>query len=793
MSHKNLFYYKKSLTALEYFKVLELAASRCVTEEAQKRLKELLPLFDAPCAETQLAQTAAAMRLLERSPRFPLNRLKENLPFYISKAGKGIALSGGELLAVGSLLKTGGDLTRYYGEKNFDTPALDLFFNQLYTDRALYEQIDRTFVTEEIIADDASPALAAIRRKILNTANGIKSQLEKFIRTPEVAKSLQDAIVTQRYDRYVVPVRADNRGEVKGLVHDISNSGGTLFVEPFFVVEGNNQIRKLEAEEKAEIARIFEALSARVAEVAAPLLTSYRTVVALDMVFAKAKYAGDENGCVPTLSREKIIDMKAARHPMISKETMVPLDISMGGGIDTVVITGPNTGGKTVFLKTLGLLSLMAKAGFPIPAEEAKVYIFDRIYADIGDEQSIEQSLSTFSSHLKNIRNIMQHTDDESLVLFDELGNGTDPTEGAALAVSIIEAIRAKGSYVAATTHYSELKTYALSHEGVQNASFAFDLNTLSPTYRLQMGIPGKSYAFEISRHLGLNEAVIRDARARLGGAEKRMEQVIDRLQQEKNRYEERLRELQGDRLALTKERQALAAERKKLLAGADREVADAQRKARSLVENARRQADEFMKQLREKQDQLDKATAQALKSGVKSGSNRLLDHLGSDTPGNSAAEKLQGELKPGMQVYVQKMNRNGIVISVSGEQAQVNCGGIRLKISKKELFAPKEEPKKEKAGGSVRVQRMESGKTARTELDIRGETILDAEDKIDRFLDNALLDHLHSVTIIHGKGTGALRAGVHAYLKTHPLVKSFRLGSYGEGDAGITVAELID
>ncbi len=792
MNNKNLFYYKKSLGALEYFKVLEKVAGRCVTEEAGEQMGKLLPLFSAPCARTMLEQTGAAMALLDRNPRFPICSLSANLPLYISKAEKGISLGAKELMAAERLLKAGQDLAHYYEEKNFDTPSLDCFFRQLYADRPLQERLERTFITEELIADDASLELASIRRKITATAGSIKSQLEKYIRTPEVSKALQEPIVTLRYDRYVVPVRADNRGEVKGLLHDTSNSGGTLFIEPFFVVEGNNKIRKLEAEEKAEIARIFEELTAKITEIARPLLTSYRAIVALDMLFAKARYGADEGCCIPKLNEKKQIHIQGARHPMIAKETMVPLNIEMGNGIDTVVITGPNTGGKTVFLKTLGLLSLMAKAGIPVPADEAQLYIFDRVYADIGDEQSIEQSLSTFSSHLKNIRNIMLHSDGESLVLFDELGNGTDPVEGATLAVSIIERLRSVGAFVAATTHYSELKTYALSHEGVENASFAFDLETLSPTYRLQMGIPGKSYAFEISRHLGVDEAVIKDAKTRLTGEEKKLEQVIDRLQQEKNRYEKRLHELMEERKALSEERQELSAERKKLLAGADREVADAQRKARAMVESARRQADDFLKTLKEKQDRLDKATAQALKSGIKSGSARLLDGLGAEPQAARKGEQLKEELKPGMEVFVAKMNRNGIILALAGEQVQVNCGGIRLKISKSELFKAKEEPKKERTS-AVRLNRNDSRTKSSTELDIRGETILDSEEKIDLFLDNALLDHLHSVTIIHGKGTGALRAGVHSYLRGHPLVKSFRLGVYGEGDTGITVVELKD
>lgn len=792
MSNRNLFYYKKSIGALEYFKVLDRAAERCVTEEAAERMCALLPLFDAPCARRQIRQTAEAMQLLERSPRFPLSRLSRNLPLYISKAGKGITLGGRELMEVGALLKTGRNLARYYQDKNFDTPGLDLFFSQLYEDRALDERIDRTFVTEELIADDASAELASIRRKIASTASGIKSQLEKYIRTPEVAKSLQEPIVTLRYDRYVVPVRADNRGEVKGLLHDTSNSGGTLFIEPFFVVEGNNQIRRLEAEEKAEIARILEELTEKVTEAAAPLRTSYQAVVALDLVFAKAKYAADTGCCPPVLTDDKTIEIRGARHPMIPRETMVPLNISMGNGVDTIVITGPNTGGKTVFLKTLGILTLMAKAGFPVPADEARLYIFDRVYADIGDEQSIEQSLSTFSSHLKNIRNIMQFSNAESLVLFDELGNGTDPVEGAALAVSIIRRLRAGGTFVAATTHYTELKTYALSQPGVQNASFSFDLDTLSPTYRLQMGIPGKSYAFEISRHLGLPEDVIADAKSQIGQNDRLLEQMIDRLQQEKNRYEEKAAKLSEERLLLKKERDGLAEERKKLLAGADREMADAQRKARMLVENARRQADAFIRELKEKQDRLDKATLQALRSGVKSGAARLLDHTGAEMEAPARGEALAGPLKPGMRVYVGKMNRHGTVLAVLGEQAQVDCDGIRLKISRKELFAPKEEEKK-KPASTIRVQRAQERSSAKSELDLRGDTIAEAEDKIDLFLDAALLDHLHAVTLIHGKGTGALRSGVHQYLRSHPLVKSFRLGAYGEGDSGITVVELKD
>ncbi len=791
MATQTLFYYKKSLAALEYFKVLEKAAERCVSEEAREWCQKLMPVYDAPCAQTLLTQTEEAMRLLSRSPRFPMGNLASQLPLYISKAAKGIILGSRELMAVGRLLKAGQDLTQYYRAQNQQTPSLALFFGQLYEDRALCEQIDRTFITEELLADDASPKLAAIRRKIASTSSGIKSQLEKYIRTPEVAKALQEPIVTLRYDRYVVPVRADTRGAVQGLLHDTSNSGGTLFVEPFFVVEANNQIRALEAEEKEEIEHILEELTGRVTEAADSLRTSYRAMVALDVIFGKAKYAGDLDCCSPKISREKRLRIRGARHPMIARDVMVPLHVEMGDGVDTVVITGPNTGGKTVFLKTLGLLSLMAKAGFPVPADEAELYIFDRVYADIGDEQSIEQSLSTFSSHLKNIRNIMQLSSKESLVLFDELGNGTDPVEGAALAVSIIEFLRKKGAYVAATTHYSELKTYALSHPGVQNASFAFDLKTLSPTYRLQMGIPGKSYAFEISGHLGLPSEVIEDAKGRLRGEEKQLEQVIDRLQQEKNRYEEQLKALQEERVSLIKERQTLVEQRKKLLAGADRETADAQRKARQLVETARRQADQFLAQLKEKQEQLDKATALAIKSGVKSGAAKLAEHWGSEEAAPDAGEPLRGTLQPGMWVYVGKMKRHGRILSVQGDQAQVDCEGIRLKINRRELFAPKEEPHREKGAASVRVQRMEAHSMAKSELDLRGETILDAEEKIDVFLDTALLDHLHAVTIIHGKGTGALRAGVHRFLKTHPLVKSFRLGTYGEGDAGITVVEL--
>ncbi len=511
-------------------------------------------------------------------------------------------------------------------------------------------------------------------------------------------------------------------------------------------------------------------------------------MLSLDYIFAKARYAYNEDCCTPTFSRNKLISLKNARHPLIDRSVMVPLNVRMDKECDTIIVTGPHSGGKTVFLKTIGLLCLMAKAGLPLPAQSAEVYIFDRVYADIGDEQSIEQSLSTFSSHMRNIKNIIADSGKGDLVLFDELGSGTDPVEGAALAVSVVQKIRSKHAFLAATTHYGELKTFALTTPGVKNASFSFDLTKLQPTYNLQIGVPGKSYAFEISKRLGLADEVIADAKARISGEQQNVEQVIDALNEQRNAYHERLEKMKVREKELIEQKAALEKEKKKLFQGADNKIAAAEQKAKAIIDSARRQADLLQNELKELREQMSKAQYHELKSGAKRAVGKLQDiEVRQRKQETAARSPLSEPPKAGQTVFLPTLNRNVTVESVQGGLAFVMADSLRMKVKVADLCSPLEEKKKE----AVRFQRSEFNRTVKTELDIRGMNVLDATEEIDRFLDQAILAKLPSVSIIHGKGTGVLRAGVHAHLKGLPSVRTFKLGSFGQGDSGVTIVDL--
>lgn len=792
MASRNNFYYKKSLAALEFDKVLNKLAQHAVIDKTAEMIHNIKPIYNIGCVRLMLEQVTMAKQLLLYNQRLPLDKLDSNLDLYIQKSVKGLPLTSSEFEAVAKLIKNSIALRAYYQNSNIETIALDNLFSRLYSDKSLYELIDQTFLSDGSIADDASSELKNIRIKITKAAASIKDMLDSYIRRPDIAKHLQEPIVTQRYDRFVIPVKADNRGDISGLLHDTSNTGSTLFIEPMFVIEANNNIRKLEAMEQQEIERILANLTEQVASAAVPLTLSFLNILSIDFIFAKAKMSYEYDYCEPVLNLQKQISVKNARHPLISKDIMVPLTIEMGNGVDTIIVTGPNTGGKTVFLKTLGLLCLMAKAGMHVPADTAKMYIFDRVFADIGDEQSIEQSLSTFSSHLKNIRNIISAADSDSLVLFDELGSGTDPVEGAALAIAIINKIRKNKSYAAVTTHYSELKTYAIEKEGVINASFEFDLQTLRPTYRLSLGIPGKSYAFEISKHLGLDSDVIDDAKSQISGEIKRLDNVIDSLLEEKNKYQQKLNELKSEQQELENQKNELAKTKEKLLRNIDSDIEASRHKARQIVEVAKREADQFLSLLKDSKSQLDKEKMRQIKSKVRSAAYKLYD-IGIDDDSLKAKliDKMPlKEVKAGQRVFVQNVNKAGTVISVSGVKAKVDCDGIVLTVPSDSLFKPDESENTKKKQVPTKTNFTKSS-SARLELDIRGKTIMEAEEDIDRFLDDAVIDRLNTVTIIHGKGTGALRAGVHKYLKGHAHVKKFQLGTYGQGDSGVTVVEL--
>lgn len=784
---KNFFYFK-SAQALEFPKVMQKVASYALCPKNREQLSSLLPEYDAPCAATLLSHTEAARKLLIYKPNVPLFAMEESILLSLQKTQKQISLSADEILKVGRLLRSNQELIDYYKDKKFDTPALDLYFSQLHSDHALTKAIERTFLPSGAIFDDASVELSRIRKDIIRASRTIKENLEKFIKSPEVSSHLQEPIVTLRSDRYVIPVKADNKGNITGLLHDTSTSGNTLFIEPLFVIEQNNKIKKLEIEEQNEILRILACLSEKIAECAPMLKVAYQVVLSLDYVFAKARYAEAEGCHPPSFSKSKLISFKNARHPLISKSVMIPLNVQMDKECDTIVVTGPNTGGKTVFLKTVGLLCLMAKAGLPLPMQSGEIYIFDRVYADIGDEQSIEQSLSTFSSHMRNIKNIISECSKGDLVLFDELGSGTDPVEGAALAVSVVEKIRSKHAFLAATTHYGELKTYALTTPGVKNASFAFDLAKLQPTYQLQVGVPGKSYAFEISKKLGLADDVIEDAKLRISGEHQNVEQVIDALNEQRNAYHNRLEDMKSREKELIEQKAALEKEKRKLFQGADNKIAAAEQKAKAIVDSARRQAELLQSELKQLRERMSKAEYQEIKSGTKRAAAKLQDvEIRKRDSKTDTSLPLEQTPKAGQIVFLPTLNRNVRVENVQGNLISISADSLRMKVKLQDLRKPQEEKKKE----SVRFQRAEFNRTVKTELDIRGMNVLDATEEIDRFLDQAILAKLPSVSIIHGKGTGVLRAGVHAHLKSHSAVRTFQLGAFGQGDSGVTIVDI--
>ncbi len=794
MSDKTLFYYKKSLKALEFDKVLKTLASYASITKTKEMIEGLVPQYGIGCVRRQQSEVTQAKNMLLQNGSVPLCELSDSIEMDISRAVKGITLGIKDFMALARLMRASAGLYGYHAESNAETDKLDILFDRLYTDKEFAEHIERVFPDGEHIADDASPKLRSIRRSILRESQKIKEMLDRYIRSAEVSPYLQDTIVTIRYDRFVIPVKAESRGHVKGLVHDSSNSGSTLFIEPLFVIEANNNIQRLENDEKREIERILSELTEKVAAYAPQLISGYKSMLALDYIFAKARYSYNEDMCEPSLSDTKRVQIKGARHPLISKDVMVPLDITMDKDADTIIVTGPNTGGKTVFLKTLGLMAVMAKAGMHLPAYTAETCVFDRIYADIGDEQSIEQSLSTFSSHLKNTKNIISAADSGSLVLFDELGSGTDPVEGAALAVAIIEKIRQNGSFCACTTHYSELKTFALEKSGIKNASFDFDLETLSPTYRLNIGIPGKSYAFEISKHLGLQDDVISFAKSLVSGDVKRFDRVVDELLREKDGYTRQKRELDSIKSELAAQQDKLKEKQAELEKNMESELENARRQASRLVEKARRDAGDMLEQLKKQKSEMEKSSYQKIRSAIRSEMNKLdVDDIGA-RPAPEYGAPVGDSAAVGMRVHVGKLAKTGVIEKLSGKTARVNCGGIMISCKLSELYVPPAEKESKKPvakqQSSARLVRAERNDTG-LELDIRGETVMDACDKIDRFLDRAVIDRISSVTVIHGKGTGALRSGVHAHLKGHRAVKSFRLGTYGEGDSGVTVVEL--
>ena len=787
---------QKTLKTLEYDKILEMLAAFAKNDATRARIFALTPSANFGAVEQTLAETDAALTLM----------LKYGSPelLWITDIGEvmkrleiGGSLNMTELLNLGRILKNARTLKALTPEQ---TGILCGYIEELTPDKMLEDRIATSILTEEEMADTASAELATIRRKIRNASSRIKDSLDSMIHSGYYQKFLQDPIVTMRNNRYVVPVKSEHRSDVKGIVHDISSSGGTVFIEPESVVNANNELHELEVKEKAEIDRILMEISAQAAVISEALSLNFDTLIHLDFVFAKAKLALDMKAVCPELNQEGKVYIKDGRHPLIDRKKIVPTTVFLGDTFDSLIVTGPNTGGKTVVLKTIGLFCLMTQSGLFIPAADSSVMpVYEDIFADIGDEQSIEQSLSTFSSHMKNIVRIIDCVKPNCLVLFDELGAGTDPVEGAALATAVLEHIRSIGANCVATTHYSELKLYALSTEGVENASCEFDVETLSPTYRLLIGVPGKSNAFAISGKLGLPDSIIMRAKAMLSEENIQFEDILTSIERNRQSAEKASEESGRMRKEIEDLKRQLEQERDKIEKQKDKIYDRARQKADKIIQKAQEETEELLaafKQAQKERDEQDalKVMAELKRElGLKQKKNR---------PPKKRTEKPKkigvlniNSLKLGATVMLDDLGDKGSVLSINKKDntvvVQVGIMKITSKVDNLTLLQD-EEGKTPKGAYTPKHSgsNLRSG-SVKTEVDLRGMLLEEAMMEADKFLDEASMAGLNTVSIIHGKGTGTLRSGITQMLRKHPQVKSFRLGKYGEGENGVTIVEL--
>ena len=789
--------FEKSIRTLELPAVLEKLAAKAVSQAAKDRCLKLSPSTDAEEVLRLLDETDAAKERLglHGSPSF--SGVKD-VSAALTRADHGGMLNTRELLDIAGVLTASRRVADYDAQRQGEETVLDRLFTSLHTNKYLEEQIRSAILDEETIADTASSELADIRRKMRLAASKGRQILQRIISSPSYAKVLQEALITQRDGRFVVPVKAECKGSMPGLVHDISSSGATLFVEPMGVVQANNELKELEAREKKEIDRILRQLSAACAGSMENILWDYDILVHLDVIFARAQLSYQLNASRPEVRRRGGVTLRRARHPLLDQAKAVPITVELGEQFDTLVITGPNTGGKTVTLKTIGLLCLMAQCGLHIPADSGSaVRVFHRVLADVGDEQSIEQSLSTFSAHMSNIVQILREVDDKSLLLFDELGAGTDPVEGAALAIAIIESARSQGALIAATTHYAELKTFAMTTAGVENASCEFDVQTLRPTYRLLIGIPGKSNAFAISRRLGLDESVIQAAQAQMDSDSVRFEDVLTQLEEKRQRLEKA--QAEADRLWRQREEDARKARtfREQMEKAKDNARTKGEAEAKRIVRQAQAQADEIFAQLdqlrRQQQKQLSFQELNDAKAAVRHSLNQAQDALHIHDQPQEPVYTPSRPIEVGDLVELPGVKMAASVLAVNNDGTLLlQAGKMKMTVKAQQVRLPEGQPKKKPAapasGGSAKLNLQSR---AALELDIRGYETLEAESVVENYIDSAVMAKLGTVTIIHGKGTGALRKAVHEMLKRNKAVKSFRLGRYGEGEAGVTVVEL--
>lgn len=787
----------KNLKALELDRVLEMLAREATCDDAKELALKLKPVNDIDEAQLLLSQTEDAYSLLARFGAPSFSGLK-NVNNALSRAAAGGELNTSELLAIAGTLRAVRSLYEWYGHFSSVRTNLDFFFEGITVNKYLEAKIFSVIISEDEISDKASDELFEIRRKKRAKANSIREKLDGIIHSAHYQKFLQEPIVTQRNGRYVVPVKSENRADVPGLVHDMSASGATVFIEPVSVVDANNEIKILESREREEIRRILFELSTEARSFSESIKSSYDSAVMLNLIFAKAHLAEKMKASMPLLNKEGIIELNKARHPLLNPETVVPTDIMLGGEFDTLVITGPNTGGKTVAIKTLGLLTLMAECGLLIPAgDNSRIAVFENVLVDVGDEQSIEQSLSTFSSHIVNIIDIMKQAGDNSLVLIDELGSGTDPIEGAALAVSIIEYLRAKGARIAATTHYAELKAYALETDGVSNGSCEFDVNTLRPTYKLLIGVPGRSNAFAISERLGMDKSVVEEAKKIVGNENRSFEAVLESLEATRLELEKEKERAEKAVQAADRMRSKAQSEKDKIAQLKANELEKAKREAEKIINSAKRQSADFLLKLEQLKKEAENSNATEVARKTRREIKNRLGEMQEIIDPRELAEnwdedyKLPRPVVKGDAVIIRGIGE-GEVLEVGREKVLVQSGIFKTRVKMGDLMLT-EKKKKPKPVSQRSVYRTTSRADAdvTTELDLRGQTVDEALMNLGLFIDKCVLNNIPEIRIIHGKGTGALRSAVTQELRHHPNIKAFRLGVYGEGENGVTIAEL--
>ena len=786
----------KVLTTLEYTKIIDLLTEKADSEPGKKLCRELVPSTDLSAIRTAQRETKDALARLFRigSTSFGSNR---DLGFSIRSLEIGSSLSMSELLKLASFLDNVSRIKTYGKKEREDLPndSLDAYFEGLTPMTQLANEINRCILSEEEMADDASPRLKSIRRSKLSTNEKIHSQLTSMV-NGAYRTFLQDAVITMRDNRYCIPVKAEYKSQVSGMVHDQSSTGSTFFIEPAAVVNLNNQLKELDLQEQEEIEVILGDLSSQAAVHTSELAADQKIMTTLDFIFAKAKLAMEQNATEPIFNTEHYIQIRKGRHPLLDKKKAVPIDVRLGKDFDLLVITGPNTGGKTVSLKTVGLFTLMGQAGLHIPAlDRSELSIFSEVYADIGDEQSIEQSLSTFSSHMTRVVHILQHADADSLCLFDELGAGTDPTEGAALAIAILNYLHDRGIRTMATTHYSELKIYALSTNFVENACCEFDVETLRPTYRLLIGIPGKSNAFAISSKLGLSDEIINAAKEQISKEDESFEDVIADLEQSRVTIEKEQQEIAEYKERIRTLQEQLQKKNEKIDQAKDKILRDANEKARAILQEAKDVADETIRDFNKAGASADikelEKKRQKVRDKINEKNGKLALGNNQKKPANQKTVDPK-KLKKGDSVKIISMNLKGIVNTLPDARGNlfVQCGIMRMQTNINDLV-----PVKEETITAPALQRTNTGKlkmsksfSVSSEINLLGCTVDEAIAKLDKYLDDAYLAHLPSVRVVHGKGTGALRSAVQSHLKRLKYVKGYRLGEYGEGDAGVTI-----